>query len=68
MAKAKRYNQKQMKKRLEADGWVNTGGGKHVIKMSKPGFKPITLPAAHGETYSVSMSQGMLKHAGLDDD
>lgn len=57
-----------MKKRLEADGWVNTGGGKHVIKMSKPGFKPITLPAAHGETYSVSMSQGMLKHAGLDDD
>jgi len=26
-----------MKKLLEANGWVETIGGKHVVKMEKPG-------------------------------
>lgn len=68
MAKRKRYNQKQMKKRLQEAGWTDKGGKKHVIKMTKPGHRPITLPNAHGETYDVKMSSAMLKQAGIDDD
>ncbi len=31
-------NQRGMKKLLEANGWVETVGGKHVVKMEKPGI------------------------------
>jgi predicted RNase H-like HicB family nuclease len=33
-----------MKRLLEANGWTETAGGKHVVKMTKPGHRPITLP------------------------
>ena len=33
----KALNQRGMKKLLEANGWVETIGGKHVVKMEKPG-------------------------------
>lgn len=68
MAKARRYTQKQMKKRMETEGWVNTGGGKHVIKMSKPGHRPVTIPFCGGETLDIGLSQAILKQAGIDDD
>jgi hypothetical protein len=37
-------NQRSMKRLLEANGWTETLGGKHVVKMTKPGQRPITLP------------------------
>jgi predicted RNA binding protein YcfA (HicA-like mRNA interferase family) len=68
MGKQRRYTQKQLKKRLKGEGWVNTGGGKHVIKMSKPGHRPITIPMCGGETLDVALSSSILKQAGIDDD
>ncbi len=68
MAKQRRYTQKQLKKRLEGDGWVDTGGKKHVVKMSKPGHRPITLPMCGGETLDVGLSSAILRQAGIDDD
>jgi predicted RNase H-like HicB family nuclease len=32
-------------KRLEAEGWTLERGGKHQVKMTKPGRRPIALPA-----------------------
>ena len=36
--------QKQWIKRLKSEGWTQGRGGKHQVKMSKPGHRPITLP------------------------
>ena len=44
-------NQRSMRKLLEANGWVATVGGKHVVKMEKPGRRPITLPANKRRDY-----------------
>lgn len=53
---------------LEENGWVRTLGGKHVVKMEKPGHRPITLPYNKGQVYSVGLSQRILKEAGLKDE
>jgi predicted RNA binding protein YcfA (HicA-like mRNA interferase family) len=50
----------------EQHGWTMTRGGKHVIKMEKPGRRPITLPHHHGETYSKGLSAAIRRQAGLD--
>ena len=44
-----------------------TRGGKHVVKMSKPGWRPVTIPSCHGETLSVGLARSILKQAGIDD-
>ena len=48
MAEQKNYprvlNQQSAKKLLEEHDWVETLGGKHVVKMTKAGHRPITLP------------------------
>jgi hypothetical protein len=44
-------NQRSAKRLLEERGWVETLGGKHVVKMEKTGARPITLPRHHGRDY-----------------
>lgn len=58
-------NQQKAKKLLEAEGWTETLGGKHVVKMEKEGCRPITLPMHHGEDYSASLTSALLRQAGL---
>lgn len=50
---------------LEANGWVDTCGGKHSTKMEKEGQRPITLPRHHGRDYSADLRQRILQQAGL---
>lgn len=66
MTRAPRHSQQSLRKLLEANGWSETQGGKHVVKMTKPGHRPITLPHDKGRGgYPVSLSQAILKQAGL---
>ena len=58
-------SQKKAKKLLEQNGWVETLGGKHNIKMEKDGERPITLPMAKGQDYSKGLSRAIRKQAGL---
>jgi predicted RNA binding protein YcfA (HicA-like mRNA interferase family) len=61
----KTLNQRGMKKLLEANEWVETVGGKHVVKMEKPGHRPITLPANKRRDYPPGLRAAILKQAGL---
>ena len=58
-------NQRSAKRLLEADGWTETLGGKHVVEMIKPGHRPITLPHHGGDDYSRDLSDRILRQAGL---
>lgn len=58
-------NLKSAKKLLVANGWTETRGGKHVVKMVKPGKRPITLPLHKGQDYSKGLSAAIRKQAGL---
>jgi hypothetical protein len=44
--------QKQWIKRLLGEGWTKERGGKHQVKMTKPGCRPITLPENKRRAYS----------------
>ncbi len=57
--------QKRAIKLLQRHGWTKTKGGKHVVKMTKPGERPITLPMHKGEDYSPGLEAAILKQAGL---
>jgi predicted RNA binding protein YcfA (HicA-like mRNA interferase family) len=59
-------NQKTAIRLLESHGWTNTIGGKHNVKMTKPGNRPITLPHHRGADYSVGLSRSICKAAGID--
>jgi predicted RNA binding protein YcfA (HicA-like mRNA interferase family) len=61
-------NQKKAVKLLAAKGWTQTVGGKHSVKMTKPGRRPITLPRHRGRDYSRGLSEAILKQAGIEDD
>lgn len=58
-------DQKSARKLLEANGWTETLGGKHVVKMEKPGCRPITLPRHRGADYSANLTAAILRQAGL---
>lgn len=62
---AKPHNQKSMRKLLEQNGWTQTRGGKHVVKMTKPGCRPITLPMHKGRDYSPRLTASILRQAGV---
>jgi predicted RNA binding protein YcfA (HicA-like mRNA interferase family) len=62
---AKTHSQKSMRKLLVDNGWVEARGGKHVVKMTKPGERPITLPMHQGRDYSRGLTAAILKQAGL---
>lgn len=66
MTRNQRHNQQSMRKLLEANGWTVTTGGKHVVKMTKPGKRPITLPHDKGGGgYPVGLSLAIMRQAGL---
>lgn len=62
---AQLLSQKTARALLEARGWVCAKGGKHVIKMTKPGKRPITLPHHGGATYGKRLSAAIRKQAGV---
>ena len=62
---AKTHNQKSMRKHLQEHGWIQTSGGKHVVKMTKPGSRPITLPMHRGRDYSPGLAASILRQAGV---
>lgn len=68
MAKRKRYTQKTLIKMLKERGWEQSVGGKHQVKMTREGHRPVTIPEFKGETLPVGLSQAILKQAGIEDD
>jgi predicted RNA binding protein YcfA (HicA-like mRNA interferase family) len=61
----KPLSQKSAKKLLEEHGWTETRGGKHTVKMDKPGHRPITLPMHRSNDYGRKPTAAILKQAGL---
>ena len=59
-------NQRSAQNLLEAHGWIRTLGGKHVVKMVKPGHRPITLPRHGGKDYGKALSAAIRRQAGID--
>jgi len=57
--------QRTAKQLLEQNGWTETLGGKHVVKMEKPGHRAITLPKHRGSNYSRDLTAAILRQAGL---
>ncbi|UTI66699.1 type II toxin-antitoxin system HicA family toxin [Paraconexibacter antarcticus] len=57
--------QKQWIKILEAEGWTHETGGKHQVKMTKPGHRPITLPANKRQAYTKGFESALRRQAGL---
>jgi predicted RNA binding protein YcfA (HicA-like mRNA interferase family) len=58
-------NQRSAQRLLEDNGWTNETGGKHDVKMTKPGRRPITLPQHGGHDYSRDLTAAILREAGL---
>jgi predicted RNA binding protein YcfA (HicA-like mRNA interferase family) len=58
-------NQKTAIKLLKENGWTQARGGKHQVKMTKPGNRPITLPQHKGRDYPTGLALAILKQAGL---
>ena len=58
-------NQKQWVRELQDNGWTLATGGKHVVKMTKAGCRPITLPMHKGQTYSKGLHAAIKRQAGL---
>lgn len=58
-------DQKKAIRLLKEDGWRESRGGKHQVKMVKPGHRPITLPQHKGGDYPAGLAQAILRQAGL---
>lgn len=58
-------NQRSARELLERSGWVMVRGGKHNVKMTKPGERPITLPHHGGQDYARGLTEAILRQAGL---
>jgi predicted RNA binding protein YcfA (HicA-like mRNA interferase family) len=50
---------------LSEHGWVQTLGGKHVVKMEKVQRRPITLPYHKGRDYGPALTDAIYREAGL---
>ncbi|HVA60029.1 MAG TPA: type II toxin-antitoxin system HicA family toxin [Mycobacteriales bacterium] len=50
---------------LEENGWTRSLGGKHNVKMTKEGKRPITLPHHRGQDYGQGLRDAILTQAGL---
>ena len=44
--------QRQWISLLRSDGWRQEAGGKHQVKMTKQGRRPVTLPDNHRRAYA----------------
>lgn len=58
-------NQRGWIRELQQHGWSKETGGHHVVKMTKPGHRPITLPRHKGQTYGKSLDAAIRRQAGL---
>ncbi len=58
-------NQKSAIRLSKGEGWTQSRGGKHQVKMVKPGYRPITLPQHKGRDYPRGLARAILKQAGL---
>jgi predicted RNA binding protein YcfA (HicA-like mRNA interferase family) len=58
-------NQKKAIKLLGDNGWSQVRGGKHQVKMTKAGCRPITLPQHKGRDYPSGLAHAILRQAGL---
>jgi predicted RNA binding protein YcfA (HicA-like mRNA interferase family) len=59
-------NQKKAIKLLREYGWSRVRGGKHQVKMTKPGCRPITLPQHKGRDYQPGLTSAILRQAGIE--
>lgn len=62
----RRLNQRSAIKLLAAHGWTRGAGGKHNVKMTRPGRRPITLPSHRGQDYGAGLTAAILRQAGID--
>jgi predicted RNA binding protein YcfA (HicA-like mRNA interferase family) len=62
----RRLNQKSAAKLLRKHGWVQAAGGKHGVKMTHPGRRPITLPKRRGQDYTLALTRAILRQARID--
>ena len=58
-------NQKKAIKLLKENGWKQARGGKHQVKVTKEGHRPITLPQHKGRDHQSGLTSTILKQAGL---
>lgn len=58
---AELLSQKTAKKLAEEHGWTETQGGKHAVKMEKPGCRPVTLPHHGGKQWGKDLSDRVRK-------
>jgi predicted RNA binding protein YcfA (HicA-like mRNA interferase family) len=59
-------DQKKAIKLLSKQGWRRERGGKHQVKMTKAGRRPITLPHHKGRDYPTGLAASILREAGLE--
>ena len=52
----KPLSQRKAKQLAEENGWTETQGGKHSVKMEKPGCRPVTLPHHGGKDWGKDLS------------
>ena len=64
---AKLLNQRRAIRLLTNDGWTETRGGKHVVKMVTDGQRPVTLPRSPGQSYSKGLLAAIVKQAIVQD-
>lgn len=64
-AMGKLLNQRTAIKLLRKHGWTQSVGGRHNVKMTKPGCA-VTLPQHRGCDYSRGLTLTILKQAGID--
>jgi predicted RNA binding protein YcfA (HicA-like mRNA interferase family) len=50
---------------LERHGWTKRTGGKHQVKMTKGGERPVTLPMHKGRDYAPGLTAAIRRQAGL---
>jgi hypothetical protein len=60
--------QREWIKRLQVEGWTLGRGGKHQVKMTKSGMRPITLPDNKRRSYSKGFEAQLRREAGLQGD
>ena len=58
-------NQADMIRLLAANGWTQESGGKHQVKMTKSGHRPITLPDHKRRDYPSGLREAILKQANI---
>lgn len=58
-------NQAQAIKLLASYGWTQETGGRHQVKMTKPGRRPVTLPDNKRRDYPPGLRNAILKQAGI---